>query len=240
MQKIKLYGHLAKEFGDEFEFSVATAGEAIRALAVNFPTFLKALKEGSYEVIRGERDEAKGIWLGIEDINEFKLGQADLHLVPVVEGSKNGGGVLKIVLGVALIGAAIFFSGGALAAPLGTGLLSGLTYGNIAMFGLALMIAGVSTLLTPKQKPKNEGKNEQSFSLSGPGNAYDQGNPIPIVYGEVICGSQLISGGIDIEDIAIGYDPTRGNTLIGTYNPATGQGVQTGTVASYTEPSGNT
>lgn len=244
MRKVYLYGHLAEQFGPMFELSVLTAGEALRALSANFPTFVGAMKEGSYEVIRGEPSEFKGLWIGLEDVNEFKLGQADLHIVPCVTGSKNSGGIIKVVLGVALIGAALFFSGGALAAPImgGGGLLGGFTYGNLAMIGLSLALAGVSQLLTPKQKTE-EGKNDESFTISGPGNAYDQGNPIPLIYGEGIFGSQLISGGIDIENIPIGWDPTKGEqtpmATIGTTTSA-GTPVVSGDPDSYEQLQGNT
>ena len=171
-------------------------------------------------------------------VNSFNLGNIDFHIIPSIRGSKGAGGVIKIVLGVALIGAALFFSGGTLAAPLmSTGLLSGFTYGNIAMVGLALGLAGVAALLTPKVQNANQ---QSSFTLSGPTNAYDQGNPVPLVYGEVITGSHLISGSMDIERIPVNWDPTYGNTQIGTANPETGEGIVTGTVASYTQPSGAT
>jgi predicted phage tail protein len=52
--------------------------------------------------------------------------------------------------------------------------------------------------LSPEQD--NEPKKE-SYLFSGPGNSYTQGNPIPLVYGEVITGGQLISGGMDIEQL---------------------------------------
>jgi hypothetical protein len=39
--------------------------------------------------------------------------------------------------------------------------------------------------------------------MSGPGNTSDQGAPVPLVYGEVITGGVLISGGVDIEKIAV-------------------------------------
>jgi len=208
MRKVHLHGRLKKLFGGPFDLEVATAGEAIRALNVNFPgKFMDALKEGSYEVIRGDKKD--GDRLDLEDVNTFNLGSADLHIVPVVEGSRSqgkGGGILKAILGVALIGAAIFFSGGALATPImgGGGMLGGMTYGHMAMLGVALTLAGVSQILSPAEDPSDETKKDDSFSFSGPGNAYSQGNPVPLIYGEVITGSVLISGGLDIEDIPVG------------------------------------
>jgi predicted phage tail protein len=209
MRKIILYGRLRKKFGQHFNLAVATAGEAVRALGSQIPGFYDELKKGSYEVIRGDRKS--GLRLGEEEIAGFNLGKADLHIVPVIKGSKNNGGTLKAVLGVVLIGAAIFFSGGALSAalPLG-GLGVGLTGTNVAMIGLGLALTGVSQLLTPDKPPDNS-KNQDSFSLSGPGNTVEQGLPLPLIYGEVITGSVLGSAGLDVEPIPVGWNPLTGN-----------------------------
>jgi predicted phage tail protein len=211
MRKVILHGHLRKKFGAEFSFDVQTAGEAIRALYANFGTeFLKALEIGSYQIVRGKRKT--GMHIDLEIVNTFNVGNADLHLVPVAEGSaqgggKGGGGALKAVLGVALIGVAVFMSAGAaggLVAGLGQTAFSigpmSITWGNIAMFGMAMTLAGVSQMLAPKEEPKDESKDE-SFAFSGPVNMNEQGSAVPLVYGEVITGSIPASAGIDIEDI---------------------------------------
>lgn len=203
MRKVILHGSLGDTYGREFMLEVKTAGEAIRALSANFPGFIKTIREGAWHVVRGA-DVDTGMSLSEDDIATFKLGRkADLHIVPFVAGSKRGG-LLKIVLGVVLIGAAFALTGGALAAPImgGGGLLGGITGTQVALFGAAIALAGVSSLLTPEEKAeKEDGSN--SFTMSGPGNTYEQGAPVPLVYGEVITGGVLISGGIDIERIAV-------------------------------------
>jgi predicted phage tail protein len=199
MRNVHLYGQLQEISSKPLALEVATAAEAIRAIGTQIPRFLELLHEGSYEVIRGNRDET-GMWLDLDEVAGFNLGQADLHIVPVIEGAKGSGGIIKTVLGVALIGAAVFFSGGTLAAPIAGGSMLGLTYGNMAFMGLVLALSGVSQLLS---KPSNDKKDKKtdSFMLSGPSNSYDQGSPVPLIYGEVITGGVLISGGIDIENI---------------------------------------
>jgi len=211
LRKIVLHGRLKRRFQASYTLSVSTAAEAIRALGYQIPGFLDELKKGSYEVVRGDR--RTGMRLALEDVPDFKLGNADLHIIPVVRGSKNGGAV-KTILGVALIGAAIFFSGGTLAAPLAaSGVLSGVTYGNLAMLGLGLALTGASQLLTPDAKP--EEKNQDSFTLDGPGNTSQQGTAVPLVYGETMTGSVLISAGLDVEPIPVGWDPLKGNFSAG-------------------------
>lgn len=201
MRKVHLYGTIAEKYGDVFELEVATAAEAVRALRANFPSIAKDFEAGSWHVVRGD-DIDEGMSLGEEDLATFNLGQGDLHFVPVVAGSKRGG-LLKIVLGVALIGFGFFMGG--FAAPIfgGTGMLGGLTYGHMMIFGAAMALGGASQLLAPENKESDTDK-ESSFTMSGPGNTYDQGYPVPLVYGEVITGSVLISAGVDVEKIAVG------------------------------------
>lgn len=220
-RKVHLHGKLKDEFGPLFEFAVATAGEAIRALNANFPhRFMGVLKEGSYHLIRGDLDTGMG--LEEDHLNSFNLGRGDLHIVPVIEGSAGrggkGGGGIKAILGVALIGVAIFMSGGTMLAPL-SGMAStfaiggmNISWGTVAAFGLAMSVAGVAQMLSPKEKPKDETKRDDSFAFSGPINTNEQGNPIPLVYGRVMTGGQVVSSGIDIEDM-------------GTYSGGSGSGV---------------
>lgn len=194
MRNIILYGHLAKKFGKKHRLDVATAAEAVRALQCNFKDFADALKIGEYHVVRGKSVDT-GMSLDLEACRDFKLGQGDLHIMPAVRGSKRGG-LLKIILGVALVGVGLFMGIGT---PLMGGLGIGATWGNVAMVGAALALAGVAQLLAPEEE--DDSKKNESFTFSGPGNVYDQGYPIPVIYGRVKTGTLLVSGGVDIEDI---------------------------------------
>ncbi|MEA2897353.1 MAG: hypothetical protein QOJ84_2968 [Bradyrhizobium sp.] len=197
---IHLHGTLKKQFGPKHKFDVQTAAEALRALNCAFPgDFVSALQTGSYKLVRGALRTGQNISdIGI--INELRLGMADLHLIPVAQGAISGKGVAKTVLGAALVGGAIFMSGGTLAAPLGaTGLLSGITWGNIAAVGLGVALAGASTLLTkPASTIDNEKDQSRNFSgISANGN---QGDAIPLIYGETMVQGTPISFAVDIED----------------------------------------
>jgi predicted phage tail protein len=87
------------------------------------------------------------------------------------------------------------------------GTLNALTYSNLAMVGLGLTLVGVSQMLTPKTPGKSSATKDDSFLLSGPGNMYEQGNPVPLVYGRCITGSVLISAGIDVESYTNSSSP---------------------------------
>jgi predicted phage tail protein len=205
MRSIHLYGHLKKAFGRTFKFDVRTAGEALRALNCAFPgKFVQALQTGSYKVVRG--DKRNGTFLDLELVNSFNLGRADLHIIPVAKGASNSKGTAKTILGVALIGGAIFLSGGTLAAPLsqlGTavsigGTSLGFTWGTVAAIGLGLTLSGISTLMS---NPATSTDKTDSYSISGPTNTGQQGSAIPLVYGECIVGAIGVSFDADIENI---------------------------------------
>lgn len=234
MRRVILHGRLKRQFGPEFRLDAATVGECIRGIGVQVKGFLAALKEGSYEVIRGER--RTGLRLAETDINTLRLGQADLHLVPVAAGRAKGG-ALKAILGVALVGVAIFASGGTLAAPL-AGLTGGGMWGSVAVLGLGLAVSGAAQMMTKKES-SDTGKKEDSFAFSGPTNGTEQGTAVPLIYGRVMCGSIAASTGLDIEDIAFGDSPTGVVTKINEDGSIT-TSINTGQVTGSTDGSGDT
>lgn len=205
LRNVHLYGHLRKKFGAKFSFDADTASDVVRALNCAFPgTIVEALKTGSYQIIRGARHG--GMSLDLELCDKFKLGRADLHIIPVSRGSSpKGRGTTKAVLGVALVGAAIFFSGGTLAAPIMGGalpLLGGVTYGSLAMVGVGLTLGGVGMMKAPCDAPKTKESVDAaaSWAFSGPQNIVEQGGCVPLAYGYGIVGTTTISAGLDIEN----------------------------------------
>jgi predicted phage tail protein len=209
LRTIHLHGKLGKDFGKSHRFDVATAAEALRALNCAFPgRFVKAIQEGYYKIVRG--DKRSGMQLDLDLVNQFNLGAADLHIIPVVKGaamSKTAKGTTKVVLGAALIGGAMFFSGGVLATPLAaSGILSGTTYGTVAAIGLGLALSGASTLLTKPAGQDTQASNALSANGGNIGNSGRQGNAIPLIYGEVLVGSTPIEAWSDVEDINVYAD----------------------------------
>lgn len=199
MRKIHLHGSLGEKYGSSIALNVDTAGEAIRALCANFPTFESDLRAGEWHVVRGA-DIDTGLALDETMIAGYRLGSGDLHIAPVIEGSKQQG-LIKTILGGVLIGAAFFFSGGALAAPLmSSGILSGMTWGNVALMGVALAASGVSQMLSGEEDKE---KKEESYLITGAQSSSDEGAPVPLVYGEVITGGVPISIGIDVRKMKV-------------------------------------
>ena len=190
LRKIKLYGKLAKFVGHRIlEADVATAAEAVRFLVTNWPELERHMADQHYRVSVGTYD------LDLDEIHD-PAGQQDIKIVPVMAGA---GAVGRILLGVALIVGA-FFTGGATIGLLG--LAAPLAVKSVLLFaGASLVLGGVAQLLTPTPKiptgPDTQNDPRKSYSFSGIQNTSRQGVPVPIVYGETIVGSVVISAGID-------------------------------------------
>ena len=205
LRKIKLYGELAEFIGHkEFEIQVDSLAKAVSFLVNNFPQVEKYMNPKYYQVKVGNYA------INQEEI-QHPIGQEDIHIIPVISGAGSGTG--KVLLGAALIAGAFlvpgsellfskaFFGGvgveGSLAAA---GIL---TKAAIGVGGL-LVLSGVSEMLFPLPKTP-EFSSEQdpriSFGFSGTQNTSRAGTPVPIVYGEIVTGSVVISGAIDTQQV---------------------------------------
>ena len=200
LRKLKLDGELAKFVGHkEFEIQVDSLAKAVSFLVNNFPQVEKYMNPQYYQVKVGNYAVNK------EEIHH-PIGQEDIHIVPVISGA--GGGMRKVLLGAALIGIA-FATGGASLTSSGlvfeASRLGGAYLAQAFVYtGAFLVLNGVSEMLFPLPKPK-EFKSEQdpqlSFSFSGTQNTSRAGTPVPIVYGEIITGSVVISGAVDTQQV---------------------------------------
>ena len=190
LRKIKLYGKLAKFIGHRvLEADVATAAEAVRFLLANWPELEAHMSDQHYRVSIGTYD------IDLEELHH-PAGAAPISFVPVVAGV---GAVARILIGVALIAASIFIPGSTA--------IFATTFGKISLgvglFGASLVLGGVAQLLTPTPKISNdEGDPRKSFSFSGIQNTNRAGVPVPVIYGETLTGSVVISAGIDIVQVS--------------------------------------
>ena len=186
LRKIKLYGKLAKFIGHRvLEADVATAAEAVRFLLANWPELEAHMTDQHYRVSVGKYD------LDLEELHH-PAGAAPISFVPVIAGA---GAVGRILAGIALI--ALSF----LIIPLGIAAAGAGIATAVGLAGASLLLGGVAQLLTPTPKVA-QGSDSQddprkSYSFSGIQNVSRAGVPVPIVYGETVVGSVLISAGID-------------------------------------------
>ena len=75
----------------------------------------------------------------------------------------------------------------------------------LMMAGAAMAIGGAVMMLSPQPsaaESADSANNRSSYAFNGPVNTEAQGNPVPLLYGELIVGSAVISGGVYVEDRA--------------------------------------
>jgi len=201
LREIRVYGQLAKFLGRrKFMAAVDSAAEAIRFLIANYPQVERHMCQDGrhYRVLVGEHS------VGMEELHG-PAGSNAIKIVPVIGGA--GGGVGQIIAGVALVAAAIFIPG------LGLG-LGGALVTKIGLLGGALILGGISQALTPTPTLATSGTYsgpqgttntemdpQKSYSFSGIQNTSRAGVPLPLAFGEIICGSIVISAGIDTVQI---------------------------------------
>jgi predicted phage tail protein len=211
LKEIRLYGKLAKFIGQRvLHADVATAAEAVRFLLANWPEVEQHMAENYYKVCVGN---------AALDENEVVLpiGQEVIKIIPVVAGAKNFFQTAfgKILAGIGLIALAFFapIIVGALAASMSASVLATvvaiLPSITTALYGIgiATVLGGVASLLTPVPKMGagrggDDSDPRKSYSFSGIQNTSRQGTPCPIVFGEVIVGSVVVSAGIDVVQVA--------------------------------------
>ncbi len=218
-REVRLYGPLAKFVGQrKFLAEISSAGEAVRMLLANFPGLERHMADQYYKVI------VDGIESDVKEIN-YPASQT-IKIVPVLGGA--GGGVGKVIAGVALVATAIVLGpvgGGFLGLGMGVG--GGVGFGAlgtvastlIGAVGASLVLGGTSQLLSPTpqigqigpastsggfRQTTTEGTEmdpQESYSFSGIQNTSRMGLPVPLVYGETVVGSVVISAGIDVDTI---------------------------------------
>ena len=204
LRKVKLYGQLAEFVGHkEFEVKVDNVSQAVSFLIHNFAG-LEAYMSPKYYQVKVGNDE-----IGADELG-YPVGQQDIHFIPVISGAGRGFG--KILLGALLITGAVMAGGGFGALKMfgGEGLVFaggkfGAALGGMAMnLGIGLTIMGVSEMLFPLPEPQKFNSEEDpqlSFNFSGVQNTSRAGTPVPIVYGEIITGSVVISAAIDTNQV---------------------------------------
>lgn len=194
LRTVRLYGRLGARFGRTFRLAVRSPAEAVRALSCMMPGFEAAMMAGRFAVFIDKRN------IGADELRTE--GRGDIRIAPVLAGAKSGWG--QIIVGVVIVAAATIFTAGTLtpaaiaATAGGTGLAA-----TAVMVGGAMIAGGVAQLLAPNPAglgTQDGPDNGASYRFNGPANTTAQGNPVPILYGELIIGSAVINGAIVAED----------------------------------------
>lgn len=211
---IKLHGALGKAVGkDVWNLAVKSAGEAINAINIltNNKLNKHLTKSGAdkfHVLINGRKVQVGPDWNPDHPsiIDKVKNSELSLRLsnlqtidiMPVIEFA--GSDFLTVVLGALLIIAGVLVTIGTLG---GGGLLGA----ALIIGGIGVLSAGVINLLSkpPASEDFREIQNggKSSYLFSGPQNVINEGGPVPVGYGTLIVGSQVISASYQINNIPI-------------------------------------
>ena len=197
LKTIKLYGDLKEITGhSELDAHVNSVGDSIRFLLMNWPQLEAHMNPQHYQVLTDGTD------IGEEEIH-YPVAE-EIKIVPMIAGA--GGSTGRILLGAALIGLA-FTTGGASLAGLKAGTaFQGAAWwaGGAASIGAGLIIGGVAEILFPVPKPEkfeNDQDPRISFDFGGTPNTSRAGTTHPIVYGEIMTGSTVISMNLTTDQV---------------------------------------
>jgi predicted phage tail protein len=183
MTNIILHGILAKEFGESFRMKINKAANVVKAIDVNRRTFNKRIFELSREglnytmIVDGKKITE------LEELNIQKEPQ-EIHLVPLIMGS---GGFFAVALYLGTTAGAVMAGGGVAFAVASV----------INAVILTVVSVGLQMLLAPKpdagpQISATTKALKESFNFSNKSNVAAQGVPVPVGYGRLKVGSQLI------------------------------------------------
>ena len=205
---ITLHGVLGETVGEKWRLSVKSIAEAMHAIQMNsghklYKTLLDNDKRNiKYKVLVNQKTVTTEKELTIEDpkgIQESELcinreNIESIDIVPVLEGAGSlfDNAWFAIFLGIVLMGA-------------GLGLLGFAANPMLLMAGLGLVFQGVANLLSTPPKFEEFGDIDQnalnkraSYLFAGPVNTVNEGGPVPILYGRLLVGSQVIASSYEI------------------------------------------
>lgn len=191
MITVCLHGSL-REHGRRFDLHVETPAEALRALFCQLDGLRDKMRSGFFQVRFNGQDQSES-----EIAEVFAQPAAGiLHLVPRVSGAGKNGGIWQTIAGAVLIvvGAVTSWAGGSI----------------LIQAGIGLVVGGVAQMLTrpPKLDMEQRGqKAGRNTAFSNLDNTAAQGQPVPLGYGLVYCGSRVVSQGVESRRVDTAGDP---------------------------------
>ena len=198
MITVMLYGGL-REYGRRFDLHFNTPAEALRALLMQLPGLKNHLREGFYQVRFNGQDQSE------ESLPEtFRQPENGvLHIVPRTQGAGRYG---QIIAGIVII-AFTWWN------PFGWAAGGAMISAGYAM-GASMILGGVAQLLTkpPSMDLERQGqKSSRNTAFSNLDNTAAQGQPVPLAYGLVYCGSRVVSQGVESRRVETNNDPVLTN-----------------------------
>lgn len=182
MKTIILHGHLAEKHPDPIRVEASSVAEAVRSLSQ-----IEALSppDGQPWPVRIEGVDNEIHLFGTTDRDE-------IHIYPETAGAGGRGGVVQVMLGVAMVALAV-----ANPAFLGTLGGIGITQGSLFLAGGLMITGGLLNMMLPTPKEQSD---DSSQVASGLANTVRIGTTIPILFGAGAIGGHYLSYDADAKD----------------------------------------
>lgn len=181
MVTVRFYGDLRRRFGEQWVLDTRSPREALHALLTQLPGLRAYFREHATRsfLVRGPH----------QDYDETDLHYPQscgvLKVVPLVHGA---GAIGKILAGIAVAAIGFFLPVAGAA---------------VMAFGASLALSGLAELLSPRAAATatpEKADNEPSLAFDGAVNTMGQGGPVPLGYGHMRVGSQVISVGFSVNN----------------------------------------
>lgn len=190
-RNVYLQGELAERFGDSFRVQATSCAEILKCINANRPTFSQYLREcHEQDIAIAIKCGEEGKNLENEDIST-ELKEGDVYMAIIPAGSKSGLGKILAAVALITIGLPMLSGGLGTAAAVGPNMTwgamiqagAGTTLGKIAV-GLAtnLAITGLMQIMAPD--PEKD-VNSTNYLFDGDSQNMEEGDPVPILYGEL-------------------------------------------------------
>jgi predicted phage tail protein len=222
MKEVILEGFLAEKYGRTWNINASMPSEIFQCIEANYPELRKDIIDLA-ESGGGLTVQLGSDYADVEDLL-VPITADSIIITPIAAGS-SGKGTGKIIAGIALLVFSYFMPGMFGFGPLGTGgfdIMAKTIYGTAqlttAAIGVNLSLKGLAELMAP-DPAKDEA---EIYSFNGPENIRAQGNPVPILCGEMIIGGITMSSGTvgGIHRNLGTYTQSYRNLLNGVINPA--------------------
>jgi len=193
MVNVIIHGEFGEIYGTNHKFKVNKLLDITNALEANNPGvrnfLLSKFKEGlSYAFIDPKNPNKE--WKTVDELAAASVPE-EIHIVPAITGA----------FIFSAIAAIVGFAAGAVAA-LGAAIGAG---GFLANLAIGLLVQGIMSLLFPVETPKPQTAESKidmsSYIFTNLQNNAVQGFPIPLLYGELRVGSNIISTNVTSADL---------------------------------------